>query len=119
MPEPSLTVRIGNVNVGREHPCAFMAEIGTFFNQDVEQGCRFLEAAAAAGVPLLKGEILHDADICLRSSGLELRFQHATGAQVENYRRLIERKVIPLEGYRRLLECTRRVGIPFVASVYD
>lgn len=117
MPEPLVT--IGGIPIGPEHPTVLMAEIGTFFNQDVEQGCAYLRAAVTAGVTLLKGEILHDPDVCLRQANLAYTFHHAGGSHTEDYRALIERKVIPLDGYRKIISVTRELGAPFVASIYD
>lgn len=113
------TVWIGKCPVGDEHPVALVAEIGTFYNQDMELARAFLGAVAAAGVPVFKTEILHDADVCLRASGLETGYNHATGRKVEDYRRLIERKTVPLADYARLFAECRALGMPFVASVYD
>lgn len=113
------TVSIGAVPVGDGHPAVFMAEIGTFFNQDVDLGCAYLEAAVAAGVKVLKSEILHDPEVCLRSAPLDTRYNTAQGQKVERYRALIERKVVPLDGYRKMIRKTVELGVPFVASVYD
>jgi len=96
-----------------------MAEIGTFFNQDIGLAKEYLARIVEAGVPLFKTEILHDPDVCLRSSGLQIKFHHAGGMQVEEYRRLIERKTVPLAEYEKLFAGVREAGIPFVASVYD
>jgi sialic acid synthase SpsE len=113
------TVHIGKVPVGDDHPVALMAEIGTFFNRDIALARDYLAQVATAGVPLFKTEILHDAGVCLRASGLNITFSHATGKQVESYRALIERKTVPLADYARLFAECRGHGIPFVASVYD
>ena len=96
------TVHIGNVPVGDEHPVALAAEIGTYFNQDMGLARDYLAQVVEAGVPLFKTEILHNADVCLRTSGLNITFNHATGKQVESYRALIERKTVPLADYATL-----------------
>jgi sialic acid synthase SpsE len=115
----SHAVQIGKVQVGGGAPCVLMAEIGTFFNQDIGLARDYLARIVEAGVPIFKTEILHDPDVCLRESGLQIKFQHAAGAQVEEYRRLIERKTVPLRDYEKLFAMARDAGIPFVASVYD
>ncbi|WP_319381544.1 hypothetical protein [Thiomicrorhabdus sp.] len=43
----------------------FLPDIGTYFNQDIEQAKAMVNALLAAGVTALKGEILQTADICL------------------------------------------------------
>lgn len=112
-------VQLGSIPVGDPHPVVLVAEIGTFFNQDLGLAREYLAQIAAAGVPVFKTEILHDPDVCLRSSGLNATFTHASGKQVENYRALIERKVVPLSGYAKLFEECRALKMPFIASIYD
>jgi sialic acid synthase SpsE len=113
------TVYIGRVPVGDDHPVALAAETGTYFNQDIGLARDYLAKVVEAGVPLFKTEILHDPDVCLRASGLNITFNHATGKQVESYRALIERKIVPLADYAKLFAECRKVEIPFIASVYD
>lgn len=113
------TVQLGPVPVGDDHPVVLVAETGTFFNQDIRLAEDFLAGIVSAGVPIFKTEILHDPNVCLRDSGLELTFNHATGKKTENYRALIERKTVPLSHYARLFEKCREAGMPFIASVYD
>lgn len=105
--------------MGDDHPVVLAAEIGTFFNQDIELAKDYLAAIVDANVPVFKTEILHDPDVCLRGSDLQITFNHATGKKSESYRSLIERKTVPLDAYRRLFDECRRVKIPFIASVYD
>jgi len=112
-------LQLGHVPVGGGAPCVLAAEIGTFFNQDIGLAKDYLARIVAAGVPLFKTEILHDPGVCLRDSGLEIKFNHAAGARIEDYRRLIERKVVPLADYEKLFAMARDAGIPSIASVYD
>lgn len=109
----------GGVLVGDGHPPVFMAELGTFFNQDVMLAQRQIRSAAQAGVRLIKSEVLHDAELCLKGTGLKHAYQHAKGTAIEDYRRLVERKVLSLDQYRRIFETCHEQQVPFVASVYD
>jgi len=112
-------VSIGGVMVGDEYPTVFMAEIGTFFNKNIELAIKYLNAAVGAGAQVFKTEILHSPDVCLRNTGTVARYKHASGESVEDYRALVERKVVPLEDYGRLFKLCRKLGTPFVCSVYD
>lgn len=112
-------VMLGTVPVGGGHPTVFVAEVGTFFNQDVRLAHEYIEAVASAGVPVFKTEILHDSDICLAGTGLEHHYRHANGEAIEDYRALIERKVVPLAEYARLFRACHERGLPVMASVYD
>ncbi len=112
-------VSIGGVMVGDGHPPVFVAEIGTFFNKDIELAESYLRAAVDAGAPVLKTEILHDADVCLKGTGLLHEYRHATGVKAEDYRDLIERKIVPLSDYWRLFSLCEESGVPLIATVYD
>ena len=113
------TVMIGDFPVGDAFPPLFMAEIGTYYNQDLDYAFRLLEQIAAAGVKVLKSEILHDAEICLPNTGLQHRYNHAGGSNTEDYRALIDRKILPLAHYEKIIKKCHKLGMIFVASVYD
>lgn len=112
-------VSIGHVVIGDGYPTAFMAEVSTFFNKDIDLGIKYVHAAALAGVDIFKTEILHNANVCLKNARIVHRYKHSKGETEENYRDLIERKVVPLPEYRRLFDVCRSVKLPFVCSVYD
>ena len=112
-------VDIGGVMVGDGYPVVFMAETSTFFNKDVDLALSYIKAAADAGVHIFKSEVLHDQEVCLRDTGLLFKYNHANGSHTEDWRQIIERKVVPLEGYRRIYDYCQELGVPFVASVYD
>ena len=113
------TVYIGNVPVGDGFPPVFVAEVGSFFNKDVDLALDFLNRTVAAGAPLFKTEILHDPDTVLGSVDLDCHYKHAGGEKIENYRALIERKVLPLNDYRRLLSAANDMSIPVIATVFE
>lgn len=113
------SVRIGGIPVGDAHPVLLMAEIGTFFNQDMEMALEYVRRAAKAGVRVLKSELLHSAEVCLSGTGVECRYHHQGGEAVEDYRALVERKVVALSEYRRLFALCRELSMPVVCSVYD
>lgn len=119
------SVTIGGIPLGPQHPPVFLAEIGTFFNQDVDtahvMAGRIAEARRTCPqTPLvLKGEVLHDADVCLDDDTVENYVAKDGTRRQERYRDLVERKVVPLEQYRRLYAVAREHDMPFVLSVYD
>ena len=100
-------------------PPLLLPDIGTFFNQDIQGGEALVRAIMDAGIRCIKGEILHDADICLDTATQE-RFLGWDGKPLmENYRRLIERKVVSLADYERLFRPAREAGLGLCLSVYD
>ncbi|QDZ11620.1 N-acetylneuraminate synthase family protein [Devosia ginsengisoli] len=116
---------IGPFQLADSQPPLFLAEIGSYFNGDVDLAAgmisRILEAAKAVPEqPLaLKTEILNDAEICLPGDTTETYMAKDGRKRVENYRELIERKVVPLEGYARLFKLATDAGVPLIVSVYD
>lgn len=113
------SVNIGGVLVGDCYPTVFMGEIGTFFNKDADLALSYIEQAVSSGIQILKTEILHDPEVCLKNTGLLHEYNHAHGKKVEDYRALIERKIVPLKDYEQLLKHCGRLNVPVVASVYD
>lgn len=116
---------LGGFPVGPAHPPLFFAEIGSFFNGDPaparELIRRIIECRDA--VPeqpvVLKTEILDDPEICLPGDTMETYASKAGEVKRENYRALIERKVMATEEYVPLFAMCREARIPFVVSVYD
>ena len=113
-------VNLGGVMVGDAYPPVFMAEIGAFFDQDIDLALKYLHASAAAGAPVFKTEILLNPDICLAGTGATWTYTHARGTAAEELRWIIERKIVPLgKGYKRLFGACRALNLPFVCSVFD
>lgn len=116
---------IGPFLLSSETPPIFFAEIGGFFGQDLdlarEMISRIIQVGKAVGHQpmVLKTEILHDANICLPGDTLETYAAKDGRVQQENYRALIERKVVPLEQYAELFKLCRSHAMPFCVSVYD
>lgn len=97
----------------------FLPDIGTFFNQDEGLACELVDRLVDSGVAVVKGEVLHDPDICL-DDGTPIRYPDRQGAmREEHYRRLIERKVVPLPTYERIFRHARDRGMGIVLSIYD
>ncbi len=112
------SVNFGHVPVGHGHPTLFMAEIGLYFNQDIGLARETVSALRDFGVRVVKGEVLHDADIVL-DDGYILQYQTHSGKTAEKYRALVERKVLPLSTWRTLYRLCTDANIPFVVSAYD
>ena len=113
------SVKLAHFTVDDANPPLFMAEIGTYFNKDTELAKRLVEKIKASGADIVKGEILHDPEICLKDESEATYITHVKGSVKENYRQMIERKVVPLEHYAQIFGACRKIGIPFIVSVYD
>ncbi|MBL1140607.1 MAG: spore coat protein [Proteobacteria bacterium] len=97
----------------------FLPEIGTFFNKDISLAKEMITQLAEAGIHVIKGEVLHDADIALNDDLEEIYYAKDGCKRTERYRELIERKVVPLSEYEKVFELCKNVGLEFVLSVYD
>jgi sialic acid synthase SpsE len=116
---------IGGFPLAPDAPPLFFAEIGSYFNGDVALASRMIRQVIAARdvvpqLPLvLKTEILNDPEICLPGNTLETYAAKDGRTRNENYRELIERKVVPLEKYAALFGLCTDAGMPLVVSIYD
>lgn len=97
----------------------FMPDIGTFFNQDMSKAEELVYKLKDAGCTLIKGELLHNSDICLDTEILEKYYSPSTGTLTEKYKSLIERKVVPIESYEKLFKLIKNLDLDFLVSVYD
>ncbi len=113
------TVKLGNFTLDDANPPVFMAEIGTYFNNDTSLAIELVKKIKDAGADIVKGEILHSPEICLDDDSEATYITHEKGSIKENYRAMIERKVVPLEHYREIFSACDKLGMPFVVSVYD
>ncbi len=111
---------IGSHCIGLKKSPLFLPDIGTFFNQDIDIAIKMLDSLKKAKIKIIKGEILHSPDVCLTGESSEnyLSTDGTTTIQ-ENYRQLIERKVVSLNDYSKIFEYCRQQKIEFVVSVYD
>lgn len=107
--------------IGPDYPSefVFLPDIGTFFNKDISLALTLVEALQEAECTFIKSEILHDAEICIPSEMLETITDRGGRVYKENYRALIERKVLPLESYARICAHVRDRGMYLALSVYD
>ncbi len=114
------TIEIAGRPVGPGHAPLVLPDIGTFFNRDTDAAKAMVAQLKAGGAEMVKGEILHDPDVCLDDDTEESYYAPARGEMVkERYRALIERKVLPLSAYEEIFAGCTRAGLPFVVSVYD
>ena len=115
----SQTIDLGCLQIGTGHPPLFLPDIGTFFNQDISLALSMVDQLHQSGVKIVKGEILHDANICLHESP-EITYIAQDGREIkENYRSLIERKTVSLNDYRKIFSYAKEKGVGIIVSVYD
>ena len=104
----------------RQHKTLFLPDIGTFFNDDIEIALGMVDKLGEANIPVIKAEILHDVDICLQSDLSEFYYRPSKERMVEeNYRDIIERKVVSLDSYEKIFSRVKKRGCELVVSVYD
>lgn len=110
--------RIGSNDIGAGEMPLFLPDIDVYFKHDVAGAFRLVEALSDLGVTTLKGAILHDPEICL-PSGNTGYFVPGEGVRTENYRKVIERHVLPLDSFRRVYSGARDRNLDLVLSIYD
>ena len=111
---------IGSHQIGKNYSPLFLPDIGTSFNQDIDLAISMIDNLKKAGIHIIKGEILHSAAVCLPGEHFE-KYLSSDGTTIikENYRKLIERKVVSFDDYRKIFQYCRQQKIEFVVSVYD
>ncbi len=118
-------MRLGPFAINKDNPPVFLAEIGTFFNKDIDMANNLLHQIIAIRdqVPyqplILKTEILNNANICLPVDYNESYAGKSGTVRKENYRALIERKTLSLDHYSTLFSSLRAANLPFIVSVYE
>jgi sialic acid synthase SpsE len=107
-------------NLLEENKTLFLPDIGTFFNDDVDVALTMVDKLVEANIPVIKAEILHDVNICLESDLSEFYYSSSKQEMIEeNYRQVIERKIVSLDSYKKIFGQIREKGCEFVVSVYD
>lgn len=109
-----MTLRIGNLAVGSEFPCAVIAEIGNAHNGSLTRAFRLLAAAKDSGASAAKLQCYSvDELIALRGDG-------AAPAQWSGrtMRDLYSQAITPKEWFRDLYSYAADIGLPVFASVF-
>ena len=110
---------IDRQKIGQDSIPLFLADIGTFFNQDMKQAKELVTELSNVGLPVIKGEILHTANVCLDDKTTETYLDQKGNQVTESYRELIERKIVSLSSYEDLFLFCKNINLEFVVSVYD
>jgi len=104
----------------KKNKTIFLPDIGTFFNQDISKALNVIEKLSELDIPIIKAEILHDKNICLETKLNESYYSNKKKKFInENYRKLIERKVISLKDYARIFTSIKDQKKDAIVSVYD
>ena len=111
--------RIGNLLLENGAKPLVVPDIGTFFNKDLALAFEVIDSLVDSGAQVIKGELLHDPEICMKSEALISYPESNKVVRSENYRDLIERKFIALDQYKRLLDKITELKVPCIMSVYD
>jgi len=108
------------INVDISSSPIFLPDIGTFFNKDIELAKELIYDLYQGGAEIIKGEILHDSDIVLKNEKFIETYLNKDGTiEVDEVRKIIERKTIRLCDYEILLNYCSSLDLPFALSVYD
>jgi sialic acid synthase SpsE len=106
--------------IGPGRPPLFVPDIGTFFNRDTALAKEMIRQLHESKAEIVKGEILHDPNICLDDDTQEAYFSLGQGQAItERYRDLVERKCLPLSAYADIFGECQKLDLPFLVSVYD
>ena len=97
-----------------------LPDIGTFFNDDTSLAIEMINKLHAYNVEVIKGEILHDPNICLDYDQNEFYYDKSQKKFIaENYRKLMTRKTVDLNSYEKIFEHAKSLDKVLVLSIYD
>lgn len=113
------TVYLGDIPVGRAFAPVLLPDIDMFFNKDLIVAEEIINKLVASRVDIIKGAVIHSAAIALDDGTIETYYSPETGLVAENYRALMERKVMTLEEHERIFKLCRKLGAELVLSIYD
>ena len=111
-------MKFGKLKVDSYCPI-FLPDIGTFFNKNLDIAFDLIVKLTKSKVKVIKGEILHNANICFRDFSSIEYYDKSKVKNEENYRKLIERKVNSLETYKKIIDFCKNYGLETIFSVYD
>lgn len=108
-----------NLFIGKSISPLLLPDIGTFFNQDISLAKKMIYQLKKNGAKIIKGEVLHNKNIVLNSSFNEKYLSRNKKLKIENFEKLIHRKVLPLNKYFEIFDYCKKIKLPFCLSVYD
>ena len=66
----------------RKEKTIFLPDIGTFFNNDVSLALNMVDKLSSYKIPIIKGEILHNENICITSDISESFYSNSKGKKI-------------------------------------
>ena len=109
------SIRIGNREVGDEHPCFIIAEAGLNHNGSVERACEMVREARRAGADAVKFQTFKAAEFIVDDS-LMLSYTSQGREITESQLQLFQRHEFPEESWRRINACCDSEGIVFLST---
>jgi len=114
-------MKIGDLKIGEGHEVAFIAELGTCYEGDIEIAKHLLNEAKAAGAVLAKIECFRPEDVYRLKEMKDVNYCYTTakGDISENYISHIDRKHMTLDKYKTIIQYSNSINLPCFATVYD
>ena len=108
------SVRIGDREIGSNHPCYLIAEVGTTALGDLKMALDLVAAGADAGVDAVKFQVIDPAQLSDRSVTYEVR----NGTQVEhvNMHEMFSRLKFSATQWREIAKACHQCGVQFFAT---
>ena len=113
-------MRIGNRQIGGEHPCYLIAEMSGNHGGDIERAKEIIRQAKAAGADAVKIQVYRPDTITLNSDKEDFLIPAENAwAQYQNLYNLYEYAHTPWEWIPQLIEMAQEVDIEIFGSVFD
>lgn len=112
-------IHFGDIPVGSGVPPVLLPDIDMFFNKDLVVAEQVVKKLVASQVSVIKGAVIHSPEIALDDGTTESYYSPESGVVTENYRELMERKIMTLDEHEGLFKLCKDLGPELVLSVYD
>jgi sialic acid synthase SpsE len=108
------SIRLADREIGPNHPCYLIAEVGTTCLGDLKMALDLVEVGAAAGVDAVKFQIIDPSQLSDRTVTYEVR----NGAEVEhvNMHEMFSRLYFSAAQWREIANACQQCGVQFFAT---
>jgi N,N'-diacetyllegionaminate synthase len=114
----SATIKVGEREIGRNHPCFVIAEAGVNHNGSLDLARKLVDAAAEASADAVKFQTFKAEGVMLPTAPKAKYQEKSTGAGETQFE-MVQRLELPLEAFRELSEYSKSRGILFLSTPFD
>ncbi|MEM9823292.1 MAG: N-acetylneuraminate synthase [Bacteroidota bacterium] len=113
-----MLVRIGNTQIGPEHPCYIIAEAGVNHNGQLDLALELVRQAKAIGVDCVKFQTFK-AEAVVTLEAPKANYQLKVTDQQESQFEMLKKLELQLEDYHQIIALCKELDIQFLSTPYN